>query len=40
MPDPIIVIWGVMGPLILIGMIGMLYIFYTDKKKQKKRRRQ
>jgi len=31
----IIVIWGVLGPLILAGIIGLLYEFYINKKEQK-----
>ena len=39
MQQAIIVIWGVMGPLILIGTIGLIYILYDDKKNRKNHRR-
>jgi len=40
MSAPVIVIWGFMGPLLLMSMIGIIYIFYFEKKNKKKRRRQ
>jgi hypothetical protein len=33
----IIVIWGFMGPLMLIGIIGLIYMLYLDKKEQKRK---
>ena len=37
MEQAIIVIWGVMGPLMLIGIIGLIYMFYQNKKEQKRK---
>jgi len=39
MEQAIIVIYGFMGPLILICVIGLIYMIHLDKKEHKKRRR-
>jgi hypothetical protein len=33
----IIVIWGVMGPLFLLSIIGIFYMLYQNKKEKKRR---
>jgi len=37
MDQATIVILGVMGPLLLIGTIGLIYMFYIEKKEKKRR---
>jgi hypothetical protein len=36
MEQAIIVIWGFMGPLIVIGIIGIIYGLYDNKKHSEK----
>ena len=35
----LIVIYGFMGPLILVGTIGLIYILNQNKKEQKRKHR-
>jgi len=35
MEQAIIVIWGFMGPLILGCIIGIIYVFYDNKRQEK-----
>jgi len=37
MEQAIIVIYGFMGPLMLICVIGLIYIFYQNKKEKKRK---
>jgi len=38
MREAVYMIWGFLGQSMLVGIIGIIYMFYLDKKEQKRSR--